>query len=104
MRATDTCKLAEVSGQRRWGEGMGEGAKGLEGEMRGTMEYFAPFGLGFLRNLLIHWHMSAFISGPAASPQDRLKVERRGPTGADSDVDLLLPLWSDSSSIHQTEF
>lgn len=33
---------------------MGEGAKGLEGEMQGTMEYFASFGLGFLRNLLIH--------------------------------------------------
>lgn len=83
---------------------MGEGAKGLEGEMQGTMEHFASFGLGFLRNLLIHWHMPAFISGPAASPQDRLAEERRGPTDADSAVDLILPLWPDYSSTHQTDY
>lgn len=71
---------------------MGEGAKGLEGEIQGTMEHFASSGLEFLRNLLIHWHESAFISGPAASPQAGLTEERRGPNGADSADDLSLPL------------
>lgn len=64
------------------------------------MRYFASFGLGFVRKLLIRWHMAAFISRPAAAPQARLTVERRGLTGAGSAVTSAFTFWLVSSSIH----
>lgn len=88
---------------------MGEGAKGLEGEMQGTMEYFASFGLGFLRNLLIHgrahvsFHLwaSSFSLGQANSGEREREGAQLEQTRLVTSAFLFCP---DSSSIHQTGF